>query len=91
MPAGGTLTVPLAVPAGTKAVVLNVTATRSAAPGYITVWPDGAMPLASNLNIELAGQTVPNLVIVPVGADGSIRLFTSGGTDLIVDILGRFT
>jgi hypothetical protein len=31
---------------------------------------------------------VPNLVIVPVGADGAVRVFTSGGTHLIVDRLG---
>jgi hypothetical protein len=68
-----------------------VTATRATGPGYITVWPDGTQPTSSNLNIEYADQTVPNLVIVPVGADGAIRVFTDAGTDLIVDVLARLT
>jgi hypothetical protein len=88
---GSVVVVPLVVPAGTRAVVLNVTATRATGPGYLTVWPDGAQPTSSNLNIEYADQTVPNLVIVPVGADGSIRVFTDAGTDLIVDVLARLT
>jgi hypothetical protein len=85
---GSTIVVPMSVPAGTKAVILNVTATEATDPGFVTVWPDGAMPTASNLNLEYEGQTVPNLVIVPVGADGAVRVFTSGGTHLIVDLLG---
>jgi hypothetical protein len=88
---GSVVVVPLGLSAGTKAVVLNVTATRATGPGYITVWPDGTQPTSSNLNIEYADQTVPNLVIVPVGADGSIRIFTDAGTDLLVDVLGRFS
>jgi hypothetical protein len=88
---GSVVVVPLGLSSGTKAVVLNVTATRATGPGYLTVWPDGPQPSASNLNIEFVDQTVPNLVIVPVGADGSIRVFTDAGTDLIVDVLGRLT
>jgi hypothetical protein len=57
----------------------------------VTVWPDGTQPTSLNLNIEYADQTFPNLVIVRVGADGSIRVFTDAGTDLIVDVLGRLT
>jgi hypothetical protein len=86
--AGSTIVVPMSVPAGTKAVILNVTATEATGPGFVTVWPDGAMPTASNLNLEYEGQTVPNLVIVPVGADGNVRLFISTESHLIVDRLG---
>jgi hypothetical protein len=88
---GGELVVPLGAAASFKAVVLNVTVTEATAPGYVTVWPDGPMPLASNLNIEQVDQTVPNLVVVPVGADGSVRVFASGGAHVIVDVLGGFT
>jgi hypothetical protein len=87
---GSTTVVPLGLPAGATAAILNVTATRSTAAGFVTVWPSGTQPSSSNLNIEYADQTVPNLVIVPVGADGSIRIFTDAGTDLLVDVLGRF-
>ena len=80
------------VPANVSAVVLNVTATNSAAAGYVTVWPAGsARPVVSNLNVVKAGQTIPNLVIVPVGAGGKVSLFSQTGTDLVVDITGWFT
>jgi hypothetical protein len=80
------------VPAGAAAVVLNVTATAPTAAGYVTVWGDGGTrPATSNLNF-LKGQTVPNLVIAPVGADGKVDLFNgSGGTlALIADVSGYF-
>jgi hypothetical protein len=94
--AGATLDVRVAgrggVPGGAAAVALNVTATNPTAAGYLTVWPKGAArPTASSLNF-VAGQTVPNMVIVPVGADGQVSLFNgaTGTADLIVDVLGWF-
>ena len=76
---------------GVGAVVMNVTATNADAIGYVTVWPTGVdRPLASNLNF-LAGQSVANLVIVPVGANGRVSLYNNGGfTDLIADVLGWY-
>lgn len=75
-----------------KAVTLNVTATRTSAASYVTVYPHGAArPTASNLNFT-AGQTVPNLVTVPVGADGKVELYNNAGTvDLIADISGYYS
>jgi hypothetical protein len=87
---GQTITVPVGVPAGTT-VVLNVTATAATGPGFVTVWPDKDRPNASNLNIVTVGQTIPNLVIVPVGADGNIRLYTDAGTHLIIDHLATLS
>src|SRR5664280_2020703 len=79
------------VPAtGVSAVVVNVTAVNPTSAGYITVWPSGTtMQQTSNLNFQ-AGQNIPNLVVVPVGADGKIQLFNgSGGTvQLIADVTG---
>lgn len=78
------------IPAGTKAVLLNVTAVGPAAPGYLTVFASGtARPNASNLNV-VAGQTVANAVVAPVGADGSVSVFTQSETHLVVDVLGFF-
>lgn len=80
------------VPAAASAVVLNVTATNSVAAGFVTVWPaGGSRPTVSNLNVVGAGQTIPNLVIVPVGANGKVSMFSQSGTDLVVDIAGWFT
>ncbi len=102
-PAGGTLgaastlnvqvTGQGGVPAsGAAAAILNVTVTNTTASGFLTVWPTGAaFPLASNLN-WVAGQTVPNRVIVPVGTGGKVSIFNSAGsTDVVVDVSGYFT
>ena len=82
------------VPAtGVTAVALNVTAVSPTAAGYVTVWPDGSSrPATSNLNYG-AGQTVPNLVIVKVPADGKIDLYSgSGGSvQLLADVEGYYT
>ncbi len=81
------------VPAGASAgaVALNVTATEPTGNSFITVFPTGqAQPTASNLNV-VPGQTVPNMVIVPLGTAGQINLYNqSGNTHLIVDVLAWF-
>jgi hypothetical protein len=77
--------------AGVSAVVLNVTAADATEAGYVTVWPAGqARPNASSLNLVGAGDTAPNLVMVPVGASGNVSLFTETGTHLIADVVGWF-
>ena len=78
---------------GVSAVVLNVTVTNTTAASVLTVWPAGAAtrPLASNLN-WVAGQTVANRVIVPVGTGGKVSVYNpSGSVDVIVDVSGYFT
>jgi hypothetical protein len=94
---GGTISLPVdgvdGVPAaGVTAVVLNVTATDTTAASYVTVYPDGGTrPLASNLNFT-AGETIPNLVVVPVGADGKVDFYNfAGSTDLVADLSGYYT
>jgi hypothetical protein len=80
------------IPADAAAVAVTITGTGAAQAGFVTAWPSGtARPTASNLNLPDAGTTVPNLAIIPVGVDGRISLYSSGGTDVIVDITGWFT
>jgi hypothetical protein len=77
------------------AVLVNITATRASAGGYLTVYPTGdVLPTSSNLNFK-AGQTVANAVIVKLGPTSnngaSITIFNAfGTTDVIVDVLGYF-
>jgi hypothetical protein len=77
---------------GVAAAVLNVTATGPTKQSFLTVWPTGAtQPTASNLNF-VAGQTVPNRVIVPVGTGGQVSIFNAAGSvDVVVDVGGYFT
>jgi subtilisin family serine protease len=78
------------VAADAAAAVLNVTVTQPAAGGYLTAYPcDGARPLASNLNF-VAGQTVPNAVVVQLSADGTVCLYSVAATHLVVDVNGWF-
>jgi hypothetical protein len=73
-------------------VVLNLTATRPTANGYLTVYPaDRARPVLSNLNFR-PGQTRANLVTVPVSADGKVKITNSAGsTHVIADLIGFYT
>ena len=90
---------------GVAAVLLNVTAVDPTSDGFVTVGPRpqgegdvfndqnsfGEWPNASNLNFS-EGQTVPNLVLVRVGAGGRIRFHVHGATThLIADLAGYFT
>jgi hypothetical protein len=79
------------VPESATVAVLTVTATNTAAAGFVTVWPSGdPRPNASNLNPSAAGQTVANTVPVLLGADGAVSLYSSAPADLIIDLAGWF-
>lgn len=80
------------VPATASAVVLNVTVAEPTAAGFVTVYPDGsARPTASNLNF-IRNQIVPNLVVVRVSSDGSVRFYngSSGSIQLVADVSGYY-
>ena len=93
--AGDTLTVQVTgvggVPPGATAVVANVTATGATTQSFLTAYPEGATrPLASNLNFK-AGQTVPNLVTVPLSASGAIDIYNpAGSVNAVVDVSGYY-
>ena len=79
---------------GVSAVVVNLTVADPQSGGFLTAYPDGtAVPLVSNINF-LGGQTVPNLAVIPVGADGRIALRNNTGNNasanLIADLTGYF-
>lgn len=87
---------PLPSPGSVTAAVLNLTVVAPAGVGFFTVWPRGvARPTTSNLNIDeirsLSGGAVANLVTVPVGPDGIVDVFSSGGGNVVVDLLGYYT
>lgn len=94
---GGTLSLQVAgvrgIPgSGMIAVAVNVTAVNPRAAGFLSVYPSGApRPLPPQLYFG-AKQTVPNLLVVPIRADGRIELFngSGAGTDLIVDLVGVY-
>jgi hypothetical protein len=94
--AGGTLDLTVAgvagVPTGVTSVVLNVTVAEPTGPeSYLTLFPNGtARPLASNLNF-VAGEIVPNLVVVRV-QNGKVSIYNNvGSTHVIADVQGWFS
>ncbi len=78
--------------AGVSAVVLNVTVTQPSMASYLTVFPSGTVrPDTANLTF-VAGQTVPNLVVASVGADGKVSVYNhAGSSHVIFDVLGWFS
>jgi FlgD Ig-like domain len=78
---------------GVAALVLNTTVTDTRAAGFLTVYPGlMGMPLASNLNWSWAGTTIPNLVTVALGVDGTVKFRNgSGGTiQVVADTAGYY-
>src|SRR5262245_19641994 len=59
-----------AVPPSAKALSANIASTRSAGPGFISIWPDSApqpSPLIASLNFA-TGQVTSNSVQAAMGA-----------------------
>jgi hypothetical protein len=78
------------VPATAQAYSLNFTVVPPGTLGYLSVWPTGeGQPLVSTLN-DLTGTIVANSAIVPAGTSGSIDVYATNTTDLVVDINGYF-
>jgi len=86
-----TLTIP-GLPPSTRAVTLNLTGLEASASGYVTVYPGGAArPTASTLNL-VPGDTVANLVTVPVGPGNTVSFYNrAGDVHLVADLAGSHT
>lgn len=76
------------VPADAQYAMINVTAVYPERAGFLTVHPcDSPLPVASNVNY--AGRDVrPNAVLAKLSASGTVCIFTTAMTDLLVDVTG---
>src|SRR5260370_594482 len=70
---------------------MNVTVTGATAGSYVTVYPDG-QPRPGTSSLDFAkGETIPNLVIVPV-VDGKVDFYNLAGTvNIIADLTGYYS
>ena len=94
---GATLSTAEVLPAGNDitGVVLNLTGVNDLAaslPTFLSVVPEaiapGTVPGTSNVNLA-KNQIKPNMVIVPIGSDGKIRIYNNtGATHVVVDVVG---
>jgi hypothetical protein len=89
----GNTAAPTAVPAGATAVVLTLTASNPSAAGYLEVYPQGAPPASPTSNINfVAGQTIANLVTVPLSSAGGVTVLNfTGSTAVDVDVDGYYS
>ncbi|MGA2116841.1 MAG: hypothetical protein ABSH56_19045 [Bryobacteraceae bacterium] len=79
------------IPANAAAYSLNVTVLpRTGSLDYLLVWPTGqSEPGVSTLN-SYEGAVLANAAIVPAGTGGSIDVYATDDTDLLIDINGYF-
>jgi V8-like Glu-specific endopeptidase len=91
--AGTVLRIPVrsaapAIPADATGIVATLTVTEGTGPGYLTAYScDRPQPTASNLNFT-KNQIVPNTVLVPLAADGSICVFSFATAHVLLDVAG---
>jgi hypothetical protein len=74
-----------------QAVSLNITITNTQGPGFILIYPQGGVqPAVSTLNY-VAGQTIANAAVVPLGTGGGVTVVAGvSGADLVIDTNGYY-
>ena len=88
--AGATVAVPLAGrPAGATAVLVSLSA-RPSARSWLAAWGSGGRPPTADLHAE-AGVWETTTAVLPVGADGSVRLYSaSSAATAVLDVIGWY-
>ena len=77
-------------PEGAVALALTVTAVAPGGPSFVTAYPgDRDRPLAAMLNAR-SDRNVSNTAIVPIGDDGTLRIFRRIPGHVVVDVAGAF-
>ncbi len=79
------------IPASAKAYVLNVTLVPRGRADFLTIWPTGEDQPSVWTVRSPDGLVVANSAIVRAGPFGSLSVYSSDNTDLILDIAGYFT
>jgi hypothetical protein len=78
------------IPAIAQAYSFNITIVPPGFVDFITVWPTGQpRPNVSTLN-GYVNTVIANAAVVPAGTGGSVDVFASQNTDLIIDINGYY-
>jgi hypothetical protein len=89
---GQVLRIPIAgvrgMPAEAQAVSVNLTATDPQGGTFLTAYPCGELPWASNLNIGPGQLSVANGAIVELSAEGDLCVYSKNPVHVIVDVNG---
>lgn len=92
---GTVVEVATGAPAGTRAVLVNLTMTEAERAGYVTADRCSTLrnrtgdPQFSNGNYTV-GQDIANLAVVPVDTNGSFCIYVSSRVNVVADVQGRF-
>ncbi len=82
-------------PSDVLAVAISITVTNPTKEGYLTVYPSGAAAGISSVLNYAANQTVPNLSVQTVGANGKLTLKIvtpqAGSANVLIDVFGWFS
>ncbi len=79
------------VPGDAPSVVLNLTLDQPSAAGWAAVYAAGApVPATSNVNVG-PGETRPNVVFAPVGANGEVSVYLDTSAHVIADVFGYYS
>jgi hypothetical protein len=83
---------PCGIPSNAVAYSVNVTVVPQTVLGYLTIWPTGeGQPMVSTMN-SLDGRIKANAAVVPAGTPtGSVSVFVTNTTNVVLDINGYFT
>jgi uncharacterized protein YkwD len=76
------------VPVSAKAASVNITAVEAGTNSYLTAFPCGTRPHASNLNITPEQSVTANGAMVKLNSAGELCVFTQEPVHLVVDING---
>ena len=78
------------LPVSARSYSLNVTVVPKGPVGFLTMWPTGVVqPVVATVN-DVTGTIVGNAAIVPAGTNGSVNVFVTDATDVVVDVNGYF-
>jgi probable HAF family extracellular repeat protein len=78
------------IPPWASAYSLNFTSVPAGPLSYLTTWPTGSpQPVVSTLNAP-TGTITANAAIVPAGTNGSIDVFVTDPSHLVIDVNGYF-
>lgn len=79
------------LPIDAVALSLNVTALGATEQTFLTIWPDGARPLAASLNPSPGAPPTPNAVNAPLSPSGSFNIYNDrGSVHVVLDVNGYY-
>ncbi|MEY2583367.1 MAG: hypothetical protein QOE09_3216 [Ilumatobacteraceae bacterium] len=75
------------VPANARAISANLTVADGMNKGFVTAFPCGDVPTASNVNYEISSP-VANAAELPLSSTGAICIYSSSSAQVIIDVNG---